>query len=161
MLASQTIIDVFTEFAPYAGIAALITAIATPIAMAAARHWDVMDHPDTFLKPHAKSTPYLGGAALVFGWCIALMIATLRGKITMFDLSPMLLGGLAIAIIGLADDIRHIEPKLRLALCAFAAIVVMWSSGFGPDLLASVLAPLGVSLPPVVLTVASYGLSLF
>lgn len=154
-------LDAAIPYLPFVAIAAIVTAVATPVAMAAARRWDVMDHPDTFLKPHAKSTPYLGGAALVFGWCIALMAATLFGRITMFDLSPMLLGGLAIAIIGLADDIRHIEPKLRLGLCSFAALVVMWSSGFGPSLFSNILASFDVPLPPLLLTLSSYSFSLF
>ncbi|GAA1809717.1 undecaprenyl/decaprenyl-phosphate alpha-N-acetylglucosaminyl 1-phosphate transferase [Planosporangium flavigriseum] len=63
-------------------------------------------------KAHARPTPYLGGAAVAAGTLVpALFFAPT------WALRPMvlLLGGLAVAVIGLLDDARSLRPGPRLA----------------------------------------------
>lgn len=128
---TESMWSIAREYLPLGLIAALVTIAATPVAMLAARRFDVMDHPDTFLKPHARPIPYLGGLAIAVGWALTMLMAIWLEKAAVGVALPMLLGGLAIALLGATDDIRHIAPKLRLALSAAIALGVLLASGIG------------------------------
>lgn len=120
-----------------------IALLATPVAMRVARRFNVMDHPDEFLKPHSRPTPYLGGAAICLGWALALALGLAGGAVEWRLLVPVLLGGLAISFMGLVDDIGGIRPKLRLLLLAAIVAAVLLATGAGERLVDSVLGPLG------------------
>lgn len=116
---------------PLVILAAAVSAGSVPLAIALAKRFDIMDHPDSFLKPHAKPTPYLGGLAIALGWFAVLLVEWFRGYLTTGGLIGIGVGGLAVAAIGCRDDIRHLPPLLRLGLCGAAAAGAVWFSGSG------------------------------
>ena len=67
--------------------------------MIVARRLDVMDHPDTFVKPHARATPYLGGTAIAAGWIAACATALALSRAQASELLPWLVGAAATAYI--------------------------------------------------------------
>ena len=136
-------------------IAFAIAVFATPLAMRVARRYGVMDYPDTFLKPHAKPTPYLGGTAICLAWAVTLIVALTRGIVDWQLLLPVLLGGLAISILGLVDDVRGISPKLRLLAGAVIISTVLLTTHTGTRLVNSFFVPLGFEIPPVLAVPAS------
>ncbi len=147
----EPIQEVLRAYAPYAGLAFAATAFATPLAAVAARKFGVMDMPDAFLKPHARPTPYLGGAAICLGWSVALLAAAaFEPRIEWMRLLPILLGGMAMSGIGLVDDIRDVSPRIRLAAGGIIITLVMVLTGAGVDLVDSVLFMLGVDAPVAV-----------
>jgi UDP-GlcNAc:undecaprenyl-phosphate GlcNAc-1-phosphate transferase len=143
------------------GIAAFVMAVfATPLAMRVAQRFGVMDYPDTFLKPHAKPTPYLGGTAICLAWAAA-MLGTLWYHTVEWQLAlPVLLGGVAISILGLVDDVRGVSPKMRLAVGAAIIAGVLLTTGAGFRLVASFFDPLGVHFPDFVAVPVSVLISL-
>lgn len=143
------------------GLTAFVVAVfATPLAIRVARRFGVMDYPDTFLKPHAKPTPYLGGAAICLAWVVALLVALARGEVD-WRLVPILLGGVAVSIMGLVDDVRGVAPKLRLLLGAAIIGTVLITTGAGFRLVHAVTILFGFQLPDVLAVPLSLLISLF
>lgn len=128
-------------------IAFVVTVFATPLAAIVARKTGVMDMPDTFLKPHARPIPYLGGTAICLGWAVALVIALVTDRVAPMPLLPLMLGGIAMSLLGLADDVKDVSPKTRLAVGAVIIAAVMISTGTGFRLADSLIEPLCLYLP--------------
>jgi len=134
----------------------VLALVLMPLAMRVARRFRVMDYPDTFLKPHARPIPYLGGTAICLAWAAALVLALSRG-VEVRLLLPMLLGGLAISTLGLIDDVRGVSPKTRLLVGAVVVLAVLISAGAGFRLVDAITHPIakfsayffGVQIPPV------------
>ncbi len=147
----------------YYGLAAFaVTVFATPIAISLARKLGVLDRPDQLLKPHARPTPYLGGTAICLGWAAALISAVLAGGAAPGMLVPIMLGGVAISIVGLVDDLRDMPPKLRLACSAAIIIAVMLATGTGFRLVDSITMPLlNVELPDMLAVPIALGIGCF
>ena len=154
-------LNLLTAYYVYGLSAFAVALLATPVAMHAARRFDVMDHPDEFLKPHARPTPYLGGAAICVGWALALALGLALGAVEWRLLVPVLLGGLAISFMGLVDDIGGIRPKLRLLLLAAIVAAVLLATGAGERLVDSVLGPLGWPARGLAAAAVSLLISLF
>lgn len=153
--------ELLQTYCLYGLIAFAVTVMSTPLAIAAARRFGIMDFPDQLLKPHAVPTPYLGGTAICAGWLAAILIALLAGKVAVGLTLPILLGGLAMSGLGLADDVHDLSAKLRLILGAaiIGAVLVVTHTGSG--LVHAVLGPLNLDFPPAVSTVFSYLLGIF
>ena len=133
------------------GIAFVTAVAATPIAIALARRLDVMDHPDTFLKPHARPTPYLGGVAIALGWLAAMVAAVFFVGVPAAILLPTGAVGLAFAVIGAIDDARHIPPKIRLLLSAALTAIVIFLTPVGLSAPDNLLNAVGLAAPmPIV-----------
>lgn len=84
----------------------------------------IMDDPTHRLHParyHKKPTPRGGGIPIFF----ALLITTLIFLPLNQALAGILVGSLAILIIGVLDDRRDLSPSLRLVVNTFAAIVLI------------------------------------
>lgn len=89
--------------------AALVTATsAVPLRKLATR-WELTDQPAEN-KAHRRPTPYLGGVAIVLGTLTALPAAA-DSRIL-----AILLGGCAVAVLGLLDDLQPLSPVVRLAV---------------------------------------------
>ena len=122
----------------------LVTALAlTPLAGRLARRLGILDHPQGH-KMHKQVTPYLGGLAVGGGLLLVAMITA--G--TSAQLLVILLGALAMASLGLADDWRGVGPRSKLVVEA-AAAVALWLAGarggvLGPDALHLVVTVLWV-----------------
>ena len=154
-------LDIIRGYQTYGLIAFVVTVFATPVAVRIARRLGVMDFPDQGLKPHAKPIPYLGGTAICLGWTVALVVA-MAGQVADWRiLLPVMLGGIAISVIGLLDDVRGIQPKLRLALGAIVTAIVLLSTGIGFRLVETLLSPLGIPAPPIVAVPGSFVIALF
>ena len=151
------------DFKSFGILAFIVTVFATPLAARLATRLGVLDIPDQTLKPHARPTPYLGGAAICLGWAIAVAAAmlTVPEYIPWKHLWSILLGGVAMSILGLVDDLRDIPPKVRLAIGTSIIIVAMLLSGAGTELANSLLNPLHIHLPDYLTISLSFLLGLF
>lgn len=82
----------------------------TPVVIAAARRYDIVDRPDGELKRHQQVVPYMGGIAIYLSFLFALALT--------FDFSRevlgLLLGGTIIVLLGIIDDLRPLSPRLKL-----------------------------------------------
>lgn len=115
-------------------LAAALTAITTPVAIAIAGRTGFFDAPAGY-KTHGRPTPYLGGAAV-------LAAAALPVLFFCDDLGrywPLLLGTLGLAAVGTVDDRVNLSPYLRVGTEILAAWL-LWTQGLGWSFLDSGLA---------------------
>jgi UDP-GlcNAc:undecaprenyl-phosphate GlcNAc-1-phosphate transferase len=115
---------------PVLAVSFVVAVIATPVARKVAHATGVVDHPDESRKIHRKPIAYLGG--------VAVLVAVLAGIATssaLISKSPLafqpvptaiILGMLAIAFTGFADDALGWDPWLKTAgqLVAAAALAI-------------------------------------
>jgi UDP-N-acetylmuramyl pentapeptide phosphotransferase/UDP-N-acetylglucosamine-1-phosphate transferase len=113
---------------------------ATPLAIRIAARLDFYDKPLGY-KGHAQPTPYLGGAAVVAGFVVVVLLLTRDPGQTL----PVLGGVVVLWVVGTIDDRRAVPPLQRVvvevALAAMLwAVGLGWSLGLGSvvDLLATV-----------------------
>ncbi len=102
---------------------------ATPLAIRVADRLRFYDKPVGY-KGHAKPTPYLGGAAVMAGFIIALLAVSTSD----FGRTAPLLGGMAVLWgVGTLDDRHNLAPGLRVAVEVVIA-AMLWATGLGWDL---------------------------
>jgi UDP-GlcNAc:undecaprenyl-phosphate GlcNAc-1-phosphate transferase len=112
-------------------LAGTLAYIATPVAILAARRFAFYDRPAGY-KGHAAPTPYLGGAAVMLAYAIALIVGAGDATRTL-----PLLGGVAILfVVGTIDDRVTVPPLLRVAVefglgMLLAAAAIGWDLGAG------------------------------
>ena len=110
------------------GLAGTLAYITTPFAIVAARRFAFYDRPAGY-KGHAAPTPYLGGAAVMLAYAIALLAGA--GDTTR---TLPLLGGVAVLfVVGTIDDRRTVPPLLRVAV-EFGLGMLLAAAGIGWDL---------------------------
>ena len=124
-----TLIEIIETYWPVLACSFLVSVIATPLCRVFALRRKIVDRPDDFLKPHRTPVPYLGGVAIFLGWVAGVVLAT-----TMFSDSSfvdgetqagpsmprvmmvgIIVGGAAIMLIGLLDDLHIMSPITKLA----------------------------------------------
>ncbi len=93
-------------------LAAALAYVATPVAVVAARRFAFYDRPGGY-KGHAAPTPYLGGAAVMTAFALALLVG---GPGDPSRVVPLLGGVAALFVLGTADDRRTVPPLLRVAV---------------------------------------------
>ena len=98
----------------------------TPVAKALAVRRQIMDRPVGY-KQQPAPIPYLGGAAIVTAFVIAVLLAALSRPLTsgLGELGVLLGLGLGLSLMGLLDDIRGLRPLARLIVQAAAAFAVV------------------------------------
>lgn len=112
----------------YAGVficCAGLTVFLTPLALRLARRRNLVDVPGPG-KSHAEAVPYLGGVAIVAAFSLVVLAAGLlhpAGADTK-SLEVTLGLGVALAVMGLVDDLRGLPVLLRIALEVAAGVVV-------------------------------------
>jgi UDP-GlcNAc:undecaprenyl-phosphate GlcNAc-1-phosphate transferase len=107
------------------GVAGGLAYAATPVAILTARRFAFYDRPSGH-KGHTRPTPYLGGAAVMVAFIIALLLGAAEPSRTL-----PLIGGVAVLfIVGTVDDRRTVSPLLRVAV-EFALGFVLAASGIG------------------------------
>jgi UDP-GlcNAc:undecaprenyl-phosphate/decaprenyl-phosphate GlcNAc-1-phosphate transferase len=113
----------------------LLTIVLTPVALEVARRFRIMDVP-TDNKAHQSPMPYLGGAAIVAAFSLIVMGAAIvrPPDSGLPNLAAILGMALALAAIGVVDDIRTLSPWLRLGAEILAGFGV-WAIGSRVDLL--------------------------
>jgi UDP-GlcNAc:undecaprenyl-phosphate GlcNAc-1-phosphate transferase len=106
-------------------VAAGIVYAATPYAISLADRLQFYDRPAGY-KGHARPTPYLGGAPVIVGFVVALLLTAGDG----YKTTP-LVGGVALLwVVGTIDDRKTVSPALRVLLELGLAVFV-WMTGLG------------------------------
>jgi UDP-GlcNAc:undecaprenyl-phosphate GlcNAc-1-phosphate transferase len=109
-------------------LASIAVYCATPLAIRIASRLEFYDQPIGY-KGHAVPTPYLGGAAVMLGFLLALAALTEDAR-----RSIPLAGGAAILwAVGTVDDRRNVAPWARAAIEVGVA-GCLWALGLGWDL---------------------------
>lgn len=131
--------DRWMQAALVAVVAFAITLITTPLSMKLAKRIGAMDVPGG-RHIHDHATPRMGGAAIFLGVMIPLgAVVFLFGEPTLglgsSVSAPGLLVSLTIVFIaGCIDDVKHLNPKAKLALQITAAIVAAASGALISDI---------------------------
>jgi len=120
-------------------LAALVSLTLTPLVRTFARTRGWMDRPDGLRKRHVEAVPRIGGVA-VYGAFLAatgLVLALepsglLPGTHPISAYLPVLLGGAAVMLVGLLDDIYGVRPATKLLMQTLAALY-LYSCGFRID----------------------------
>lgn len=134
------------------GLAAGLAYAATPVAIQAARRFLFYDLPRGY-KGHATPTPYLGGAAVMFGFALAL----LAGAGDLGRTLPVLIGVGGLLVVGTIDDRRTVSPQLRI-LVELALGALLGADGLGWRLGSGSAVDAGVTAIWVVAVVNAFNL---
>ena len=129
----------------------IVSFLFTPVMRMIAMHYGIIDQPDLLRKMHAAPVAYLGGVAVFMGWTAGLAFSQLRiGAID--DSTPhlqvkisIIVGAIAIVLLGLWDDVRHIKPSYKISGQVCAALFLLLE-GVGSRCLEPVLAPINLRL---------------
>jgi UDP-GlcNAc:undecaprenyl-phosphate GlcNAc-1-phosphate transferase len=134
------------------GLAAAVSAAATPVAIRIAKRTDFFDRPREYRK-HGAPTPFLGGAATLAAVLLAgLAVARPSGRL----LVP--LGcGIGLWILGTVDDRIAVAPKWRL-LAEAAAGGAIFAAGLGWDTSAGGAVDCVLTIVSVVIAVNAFNL---
>jgi UDP-GlcNAc:undecaprenyl-phosphate GlcNAc-1-phosphate transferase len=123
-----------------------LSLVCTPLAIAFALRRGVLDNPGDH-KSHSSPVPYLGGLAVVVSFSVSMLIPVMAISESSVSQEFVVVIGvaLALALLGLFDDLRGLSSTLRLA-CEIAAGVVLWNLDLGVQLV-------GVSWVDAIITV--------
>ena len=156
----DALLVVIKQYRSFGVLTLIATVFLTPLAIRLANRLGVLDFPDRTLKPHARPIPYLGGAAICVAWALTLAAAIVLHVCEWHRLLPLLVGGVAMSVLGLLDDIRSIAPRVRLLVGAVVIAAVILATGAGRELvdsavggLATVAADCGFPLPERLMSV--------
>ena len=97
----------------------------TPYAIALAERLQFYDKPAGY-KGHLKPTPYLGGAAVMVGFALAVAVVAGHWQKT----APLLGGAVALSLVGTIDDRRTVSPAARV-IAELVLAVLVWQVGLG------------------------------
>ena len=106
-------------------VASTIVYLTTPLAIALAERLSFYDKPVGY-KAHARPTPYLGGAAVMTGFLVALLLTAGDWSKTL----PLVEGVALLWIVGTVDDRHTVLPWLRVAV-ELALAWTVWRAGLG------------------------------
>jgi len=147
-----------------------VSLAATPVVRFIAYRARIVDRPDDLLKPHGRPVAYLGGAAICAGLLAGLacyMTVMPRGREHLselgcdlaagrvaavmanpvWNLAAIALGGVAITVVGLLDDVFQMRPRQKvLGQVIVAAILLVGGVG---DHMAMIAFNLFHFIPPV------------
>jgi UDP-GlcNAc:undecaprenyl-phosphate/decaprenyl-phosphate GlcNAc-1-phosphate transferase len=102
--------------------AAAIVLLLTPVVERLAHRIGALDEPSDRPRVHDRPVPRIGGLAIVAGICIPAAIAVVGDG----PYLGILIGTLAVALLGLIDDIRGLRPQAKiLGVAAIALIPVV------------------------------------
>jgi UDP-GlcNAc:undecaprenyl-phosphate/decaprenyl-phosphate GlcNAc-1-phosphate transferase len=140
-----------TRFLMSLVLALAVVYLATPVAIRIATHFDFYDKPVGY-KGHGSPTPYLGGAAVMVGFLLALGLTGEWSKTL-----PVAGGAVALWAIGTLDDRRTVTPTLRVTV-ELGLAAMLWALGLGWDLGAGPIVDLAVTCLWVVAVVNALNL---
>ena len=157
-----TAVGLLNAYVPIFAIAFLTSLLATPLVRRFAVSKGIVDRPDAVRKLHAFPIAYLGGvsifAAIIAGVITSYMLA--EPLVLRFEPVPIavLIGVLAIAFTGLADDVWGFDPRLKIAgqLVAAAALAVQ---DVGVRVAEGLLAPLIGAASVVILDLGGFAIT--
>jgi UDP-GlcNAc:undecaprenyl-phosphate/decaprenyl-phosphate GlcNAc-1-phosphate transferase len=161
--------EILHSYQYFGFLAFIATVFLTPVAMRVAFRFGILDIPDQKLKPHARPIPYLGGVAICVAWAAGLIASLVSGVVPEGRvLVPVLLGGVAMSVLGLIDDARGLAPRTRLLVGTIIIAAVILSTGTGFRLVDSLLLSLGsvagsgpLTLPALIAVPVSAAVAIF
>ncbi len=106
----------------------VLVLLSTPLAKRMAFRFDILDHPRAPVKVHKEPVPYLGGVAIYLAFLIPVIVGFFLLDIPKEgreQLLGILLGGVIIIALGLADDLQGLSAKTKLSIESLAAIVLI------------------------------------
>jgi len=107
------------------GVGAAVALIAVPVAARVARRTGFLDQPVGY-KKHGHPTPYLGGSAVMLAFVVvAVAFGAGFGRFL-----PVVLGAVALWVVGTIDDRVNLSPLLRVGV-TIAAAVGLWAGDLG------------------------------
>lgn len=109
-------------------LAAITSAIVTPVSIKLAHRVGAIDEPKDERKIHVKAMPRLGGFSFIVGFFVAVIYSLATSAIaTTVNLWGVFLGLAIVAVVGFLDDVYHIKPWQKLLGQVIAAILVIVS----------------------------------
>jgi len=146
-------------------VGALVTLVANRPARTISLRVGYVAQPDV-RKVHQKVTPYGGGAAMLVGFCVALVVAvsipSLRAVITSsHEMLGVLLATGVIFVVGVVDDFREMSAPGKVAGQVLAATILYFSgcTMYQLKLPFAGFVVLGPSILPVITAVWVFALS--
>ncbi|MBU3727962.1 MAG: undecaprenyl/decaprenyl-phosphate alpha-N-acetylglucosaminyl 1-phosphate transferase [Phycisphaerales bacterium] len=121
-------VELLNIFVPVLIAGFAVTLVATPFVRALAVSSGIVDAPDQSRKLHGRPIAYLGGVAIFLGTMAAVAVSFIAAHSEALAMMPVpisiLVGIVAIAFTGLADDIWKLDPRVKIAgqLVAAAAL---------------------------------------
>jgi len=94
----------------------------TPLMRLIAMKFNVLDSPEG-RKIHERTTPLLGGVAIIIAFSASLMANMLLEK----GLLVLLCGGIIVAFIGLVDDLRGIRASVKLLIQILVVLALIYN----------------------------------
>lgn len=142
-------------------VAFLISLVVTRYMLRFALARGLIDVPNA-RSSHQRSTPRGGGVGIVVGSSLAFTILALVDRLPLPLYAALMVGGLAVAVVGLIDDRKSLSAGVRLAVHAIAAIVaVILLGGLPPVQLNDVTFQSGPGGYVVATIAIIWGLNLF
>lgn len=113
---------------------AVLCLFLVPLAIRISWRVGLLDSPGGY-KRQESPVPYLGGVAIVLAFSLAMMFATIVNPPVSgyHELNVILVAALALAVVGLLDDLKNLSPWVRIAVEVGCGIVV-WNLGVGASL---------------------------
>lgn len=107
---------------------ALLSWVLVHFSIRLAQWGGLMDAPDGARKLQARPIPKVGGISVALAFTIVFLIAVgASGDVTAFQLlASVLLPALGVAVLGFVDDVKPLDPWLRLAVQTLLALSVWW-----------------------------------
>ena len=112
-----------------------ISAAVTPLAIAQAKSYGLLDEP-SIRKVHRSPIPRVGGVAIALATVVVLVIAMfqssselVKDEIRTRQVLTLLVGAISIAIVGFFDDIFEIRSKYKLLALLVAAVALCGAGG--------------------------------
>ena len=102
----------------------LISVVGVRLSISVARRFGAVDAPDMERKQQEGPIPRLGGVAVALAFLMATLVVSqflpmVSGWMALSIVGPAFL----VAVIGLADDTRHLSPWIRMSVQALAALL--------------------------------------
>jgi UDP-GlcNAc:undecaprenyl-phosphate GlcNAc-1-phosphate transferase len=134
-------------------VAFLIAFLFTPIMQTVASYYGIIDEPDNHRKMHSQPVAYLGGVAVFLGWISGMAMSQfLSLHRTEPGLLPhlkvpfsIIVGASVIVMLGLWDDVRRINPWMKIGGQVFAALCLL-AEGVGIKCTGPLLVPVAQRL---------------
>jgi len=108
-------------------MALIIVGLVTPLIRKFAIRINAMDMPSSQHKTHAEPVPYLGGVAIIIGIVVTTYGAIFATALTRENISLatyVIFPAVAIAVMGLVDDLQGLAPWPRLITQTITAAIV-------------------------------------
>lgn len=103
-------------------VAFVFTFATTPLVRRFAFKIGAIDIPKDKRRVHKKPTPRIGGLAIIFGFAVAVVCFAKLDR----ALIGTLCGAFIIAVMGIIDDCRELNAKLKFVIQIIAALVVIY-----------------------------------